>query len=634
MIANPKCRCRGGMPHADSWRTVITAALFCILGAHTATHAQDELGSEFTYQGKLIQSGTPADGPFDFVFTLWESGGQQVGSTEQANGVLVTDGLFVVSLDFGGDIFNGEARWLEIQVRPAGGGQFTTLNPRQQVTAVPYALQTRGLFVDEQGRVGIGTVTPNDKVQIESGFFNRVLSARNTKNGLVHAIVGEVTSDSGVGVRGLASGDGNFNYGVQGQSQSILGTGVHGWATAVSGTNIGVHGQTNSPDGYAAYFTGAAGSANYFQNWVGVGTDEPEAPLDIFTDDAYCVLRIVNANSLVANGIDCEVDGAFAIAINGISIDTNGQVGVGARGESRSPFGVGVFGKASSTTGQTFGVKGHCNSPDGYAAYFTGAAGSANYFQNWVGIGETHPLATFHVEATTDNGSYFHTTGGNAAVYAYASESEGGAMGLFAETEARQGNAIWGNALSTTGLTRGVIGTNSSTQGTGVQGTAYDATGRNYGVIGRSNSPNGFDFYASGAGVNYGASSSRRWKSAITSIDQPLQKISYLKGVYFDWDQEHGGQHDIGMIAEDVGTVLPEIVQYEENGIDALGMDYSKLTPLLVEAVKELNNQYQQKIAEYQRQWIDIQKENEDLRERLSRLESLVHELKASSAEK
>jgi hypothetical protein len=59
-----------------------------------------------------------------------------------------------------------------------------------------------------------------------------------------------------------------------------------------------------------------------------------------------------------------------------------------------------------------------------------------------------------------------------------------------------------------------------------------------------------------------------------------------IRGVFFDWDTEHGGQHDVGMIAEEVGKVLPEIVVYEDNGVDASGMDYSKITPLLVEAIK------------------------------------------------
>ena len=80
-----------------------------------------------------------------------------------------------------------------------------------------------------------------------------------------------------------------------------------------------------------------------------------------------------------------------------------------------------------------------------------------------------------------------------------------------------------------------------------------------------------------------------------------LGKLSELRGVYFDWDEEYGGKHSVGMIAEEVGKVLPEIVIYEENGIDAKGMDYSKITPLLVEAIKELKQivDEQQKRIEY-----------------------------------
>jgi len=74
--------------------------------------------------------------------------------------------------------------------------------------------------------------------------------------------------------------------------------------------------------------------------------------------------------------------------------------------------------------------------------------------------------------------------------------------------------------------------------------------------------------------------------------------MAALRGVYFNWDKEHGGQHDIGMIAEEVGAVVPEIVQYEENGIDAIGMDYSKLSPLLVAAVNALRAEKDQQIIE------------------------------------
>ncbi len=139
------------------------------------------------------------------------------------------------------------------------------------------------------------------------------------------------------------------------------------------------------------------------------------------------------------------------------------------------------------------------------------------------------------------------------------------------------------------------------------------SSGTNYGVYGQSNSRDGYDFYAGGAGVNYGASSSRRWKSNVEPIARPLQKLAQLQGVYFDWDDQHGGHHDVGMIAEEVGKVLPEIVSFEENGIDASGMDYSKLTPLLVEALNALRAEKDAEIAE--------------LTNRLDRMEAMMNSL-------
>ena len=68
------------------------------------------------------------------------------------------------------------------------------------------------------------------------------------------------------------------------------------------------------------------------------------------------------------------------------------------------------------------------------------------------------------------------------------------------------------------------------------------------------------------------------------------------------------------MIAEEVGKVLPEIVVYEENGIDASGMDYSKITPLLIEAVKALK-------AENDR----LKSENEQIKSKIEIIESLLY---------
>lgn len=79
--------------------------------------------------------------------------------------------------------------------------------------------------------------------------------------------------------------------------------------------------------------------------------------------------------------------------------------------------------------------------------------------------------------------------------------------------------------------------------------------------------------------------SSRRWKKNIRTIDNALGKIERLRGVTFDWKAD--GKRDIGLIAEEVGEVIPEVVAYEENGVDAKSVDYARLVSVLIEAVKE-----------------------------------------------
>src|SRR5262249_44152462 len=93
---------------------------------------------------------------------------------------------------------------------------------------------------------------------------------------------------------------------------------------------------------------------------------------------------------------------------------------------------------------------------------------------------------------------------------------------------------------------------------------------------------------ANGRGIAYAwiVYSSRRWKENIRLIDNPLAKVERLRGVYYDWKENK--KHDIGLIAEEVGEVVPEVVTYEKNGKDAQSVDYARLTPLLVEAGKEL----------------------------------------------
>ena len=117
---------------------------------------EGSVGTGFTYQGRLTEGGSPASGDYDLRFWLYasSSGGSALGDVK-VDAVPVDDGRFTVLLDFGGSAFAGEERWLEIGVRPAGGGGYTTLSPRQALTPAPYAI-----YASTAPWAGLGGVPP------------------------------------------------------------------------------------------------------------------------------------------------------------------------------------------------------------------------------------------------------------------------------------------------------------------------------------------------------------------------------------------------------------------------------------------------------------------------------------------
>jgi len=82
--------------------------------------------------------------------------------------------------------------------------------------------------------------------------------------------------------------------------------------------------------------------------------------------------------------------------------------------------------------------------------------------------------------------------------------------------------------------------------------------------------------------------SDQRFKDNITPIDDPLAKVLSISGNTYDWNKESGKEgHDVGVIAQEILEVLPEAVMTRDNGY--LAVDYHKIVPLLVEAIKELS---------------------------------------------
>lgn len=257
-----------------------------------------------------------------------------------------------------------------------------------------------------------------------------------------------------------------------------------------------------------------------------------------------------------------------------------------------------------------------------------------------VGIGTSTPSYPLHVVSNSEtaiSGETHFTVGvsgrsdGNSGTGVYGEatlQGNGTSYGGRFRSNSTIGRGVEGIATCDAGaLNYGVLGISNSPGGRGVEGHGNASSGSNIGVFGRSDSQNGFDFYAGGSGTNYGASSSRRWKNNVVPIDDPLNKLAQLRGVYYDWDEEHGGAHDVGMIAEEVGAVMPEIVNYEENGIDAIGMDYSKMTPLLVEAVNALRSESNRQLAEKNNEISELRAANNALESRLTQMEATLERL-------
>jgi hypothetical protein len=104
-------------------------------------------GNAFSFQGKLNDGANPANGRYDLEFKLFDAitGGTQIGPTVARPGTTLINGVFSTMLDFGAAAFqNPNSIFIEIAVRPFGSpNQLTILGPRQQLTVVPFAVNSQ-----------------------------------------------------------------------------------------------------------------------------------------------------------------------------------------------------------------------------------------------------------------------------------------------------------------------------------------------------------------------------------------------------------------------------------------------------------------------------------------------------------
>jgi len=131
-------------------------------------------GTSFTYQGVLSSAGTNVDASVMVDFKLFNAAaaGTQVGSTI-SSAVTPVDGVFSQSLDFGAVAYGpNQSLWLEITVDGDVLG-------RQELEATPFSLNTRGITIDDSGKMGLGIANPERGLHIRDSFAGSIMLDRS-----------------------------------------------------------------------------------------------------------------------------------------------------------------------------------------------------------------------------------------------------------------------------------------------------------------------------------------------------------------------------------------------------------------------------------------------------------------------
>jgi hypothetical protein len=414
----------------------------------TSGFAQTPVGTALTYQGELRDNGFPANGLFDFQFSLFDAitNGVQKGGTVSVNAVAVSDGRFTVEIDFGSGVITGDDCYLEIDVSPSGQATFVTLDPRQELTAVPYA--QHALNAGQWANSGSAIMNTNP------GFVgvNRDYAVGSEWFG-VHAPVG----------------DGAYG-GMYVTTESDLGRPFYGYHT---GAEKGWH-----------YIDGATGDWHLNLDGdrftvtdsgdVGIGNTNPQYKLDVtgslavqgVSDTQTVRFEGPEGNFRFLQQLDATDQASWSFrngtaGTSDVVIDTAGSVGIGTtspghRLHVRSPGDKAILAEATHGSNSTIGVHGTTASNSGFAYGVMGEVTNAS----GPGVG------------VYGKGPFYGVTG----------EATGAGVGVIGRSSL------------------GVYGESSASGGTGVMGANNASSGTTYGVYGISNSTAGYAGYFAGRG--------------------------------------------------------------------------------------------------------------------------------------
>lgn len=561
--------------------------------------------TEFSYQGFFADTSAPANGTFDFEFRLYSapSGGSLEGTNSRPS-VLVTNGVFSVTLDFGAGAFPGADRYLEIRVKPTSGTTFTTLSPRQKLGRAPYAISSVTADVANVATTANNALSLNgfNSAQFVQTNDPRLTDARNplpnSSNYIQNSTSVQSSSNFNVSGNGTVLGTfsgGTINATTQynagggrvlakfGQNNLYVGTLAGQSNGGIQNTMVGDSagkdntGNENSMFGFIAGQNSLGGGFNSFFGSRSGAANSTGSGLSLFGANAD--LGSNNLQNAGAFGLNAFVETSNSLVLGSVNgrntatADTFVGIGTTAPDATLDIAGqlpdtppnvpnlrITNYGRFSLIRGRR--ANGTRTNPtavtsentlltltaDGYTgSAFTGLGQASIFFratENW-NAGSNGTAIDF---ATTPNGSTIENLRMRI--------DENGFVGIGTTTPARRLDV---DGIVRVGNIGGTIGCIEDRDGTVIAGTC---------------------------------ASDSRYKKNISSFGKVLNNFAKLRPVTYFWradefaDQKFGERQSFGLIAQEVEELFPDLVVTDEKGFKAI--NYSKLPLLTIQAVKEL----------------------------------------------
>jgi hypothetical protein len=599
--------------------------------------------------GSTKSQGIPAN-----IFASGEAhwlGVQVQGQAEQPRVLLVSAPYALKALD--AETLGGQpaSAFMPASGNVASGNSSTanTITGTGKKDYVPLWLSTTKLgssklFQSAAGDLGIGTTTPAANLDVNgTGDIRNTLTLFPNGSAPTLSIQGTAFAVSNTGLVTFVSG------------QTFPGAGT---VTSV-GSGLGLTGGPITGSGTLSIDTTVVPQLKTANTFTGNQTVNGNLTATNVTATQTVSGGVVNATT------SFDIGGLpFAFGSYG-----NQNAFLGFAGNSTT---TGTYNTASGVAALSVNTTGLSNTATGASALlsnttgtFNTASGVAALRSNTTGDGNTASGFQALYSNTTANGNtasgnqalYSNTTGasntaaGGGALFSNTTGSHNTASGiqaLYSNTTGYENTAVGGEALfsNTTGNDLTCIGYFCSASEDGLSNaTAIGA----HAVVSTSNAlvlggtgayavkvgigtatPSSVLTIAQGAGhpVSDGweTFSSRRWKTNIQTLHGALGKVEQMRGV--SYDLKANGKHEVGVIAEEVGAVIPELVSYEENGKDARSVDYSRLTALLIEATKEQQIAFCKEQAELAKALRQIRQQQSLLRAQSSGMRSLQAEVR------